>query len=244
MSEPILAISLLVVTFAVIVIFMLSTLLLQNLYFRLKRLRKSHVVKVEENAYENAERIMGDARIEALAIIEASNKKAQKVLEDAAQFSSSSQNLLDAKLQEVAQKQSQEIRNATEKMITAYKGVVEQQKHESIDSLGEASEELKGQVLAEVEDFKRRLEEETMRSQRLVEGKIQHKYKQLEEELERHKKARLKELDDMIFQVLSDTTKDALGQALSFEEHRELIFAALERARINGGLDGAANRNP
>ncbi|KKU50993.1 MAG: hypothetical protein UX73_C0010G0020 [candidate division WWE3 bacterium GW2011_GWC1_47_10] len=137
-------------------------------------------------------------------------------------------------------KQWQELAQSTSEMVGAFKDLIERQKRENVDSLTDASEELRQQVLAEVEEFKTKLETETLKSQKIVEDKINAKYSQIETSLGVYKREKLKEIDEKVYDVLAEATKDILGKSLSVEEHRDLVVAALERAKIYGGFTANA----
>ncbi|KKU30639.1 MAG: Ribonuclease Y [candidate division WWE3 bacterium GW2011_GWA1_46_21] len=243
-AEPTTAIIIFAVLFLCILIALLLVLSTENLLYKwrvfLKRERREEETEVKTTAYEKADEIMEEARKEALLIIETSNKKAQKVLLEAEEVSEESKESLENKMNEVSAKQWQELAQSTSEMVGAFKDLIERQKRENVDSLTDASEELRQQVLAEVEEFKTKLETETLKSQKIVEDKINAKYSQIETSLGVYKREKLKEIDEKVYDVLAEATKDILGKSLSVEEHRDLVVAALERAKIYGGFTANA----
>lgn len=69
-----------------------------------------------------------------------------------------------------------------------------------------------------------RLSEETSRI-------TQEERKRMEEELATYKKRLTEDVDQRIFQVVSEVARETIGEAIDIEKHQELVMKALERAK-------------
>jgi len=61
-------------------------------------------------------------------------------------------------------------------------------------------------------------------------------YAKLQGDLEEYKKERIKKLEENIYDLLLEVSKQTIGKALSFDEHEELILDALNKAKKEKGL--------
>lgn len=60
---------------------------------------------------------------------------------------------------------------------------------------------------------------------------LENTQKLLDQQIEATRAEKLKAIDNEIFNILRSVTQKALGKGLSFDEHQEFIFEALEKAK-------------
>lgn len=70
----------------------------------------------------------------------------------------------------------------------------------------------------------------------MLKQKAEEDYSKVKKELEEYKGERLKKIDENIYNLLLDVSKETIGKALTFEDHQELILEALDKAKKEKGL--------
>lgn len=206
-------------------------------YLQREKERSQETIKAE--AYEKATRILEKAKKESLKLISDSNNEAQKILGEAHELSDESKKVLEDGLQSISQRQHQALEKTSNDLLAYYKGIVDQQKQSSLDTLSRVSKDMEEKILEEVDDFGEVLRKETVETQKQVEQKISRKYEDLEKELESYREKQLKKIDERVFELIARVTKLVLGRAISLEEHQSMVLEALEEAKKEGVFDGS-----
>ncbi len=193
--------------------------------------------KVKENAYNKAFSLIEDARNTSLKVMQDAQAKAQQILADSTSFSVASKNVLSKDLQDVASKQLSTFDTVSSQLLSEYKSALETQEKKNISTLEGMSTELKGELLHEVDEFKDILHRETIESQQMVDQKISSEFKKLEEEINAYKARQLHNIDDKVYKILAQISKDVFGKVLTIEDHQDIILKALEKAKEQGIFD-------
>lgn len=75
------------------------------------------------------------------------------------------------------------------------------------------------------------LEKQIKEISRDLKTNLAKKQSEIDNFLENYKKERLKEIDEKIFQIISEVAIKTLGKAIDFSSHEELVIRALEKAK-------------
>ena len=193
------------------------------LYVRL--LREHGRLRVEkarmaEVAQKESQEILANAQKSAEILINDAHVKAGEIIKRTEVLSSDSKNKMLAELEEVSRLNIENFRNA-----------LSEAKAETVTVLSKVSKDLQSQALTEVASFRGNLQKEIVSSQEALSAAVSEGYKKIEEEIGKYKTARLKQVDDTIFEILREVTQKIIGHAISFEEHEELVKKSLEEAK-------------
>ena len=180
-----------------------------------------------------AEKILDDAREKSMQIISQATSKAQNSLGSIEKLSSESKSLLTSELDGLVRTEAENLKSASQELINFYKTSLTKQQQENIAEFAQASQEVEQELDKEMDEFRDTLHEETVEMREKVEAKSEAEYQKIEKELELYKARRLKVLDETIYDILHDVSKQVFGEALSMEEHQELVMKALEEAKQN-----------
>lgn len=211
---------------AAIFILVIGLTVFAFLYARL--LNKLHLAKKEEDHLkeqlnQKATVLLETARDKAFQIINQAGLSALEIVGKTKVYDNKAKQALDLKLKDIS-----------DEFLIIYKEMLEELKRDNINIFKIMSKDIEKDTLDEVKDFKEILCRETLASQKIVEEKIEKEYAQAEEELKAYKEAKLRKIDDSIYEILKTISKIVLGKAIPLEEHEQLIIEALNRAKKEG----------
>ncbi|OGM17840.1 hypothetical protein A2V56_04315 [Candidatus Woesebacteria bacterium RBG_19FT_COMBO_42_9] len=185
-------------------------------YYRLKeeyeRQAAEFTAKKEalsQEAQKTAEKIVTEAQL-----------KAQVIISEAGTFSTKSKEDF-----------SREVKRATEIQIANFQAALANSQKEAGEAFGGISGSVRAEVQNQIVALRKALEEEINRSRAEARESINEAYQKVEEEVEVYKGIRLKQLDERIFEIISDVISKATGSVLNFDEHEDLVIKALEEAK-------------
>jgi len=193
--------------------------------------------KIKDNAYQKAFTIIDDARKKSLDIISESNLKAHKLLEDTQALSQATKVLMEKELKDVSDRQLKSLDSTSKGLLEMYKKVIAEEEGKNVQTLESFSNNLKSELVNEVEEFKDILHRETIETQQMVEQKVNVEFKKAIDEIAAFKNKRLRKVDDNVFRILVLVSKDVFGKILSMEEHQSLVMEALQKAKDNKDLE-------
>ncbi len=212
-----------------IVLLSLLVVLLLGIYWFLSKWLKF----LQKDYISGAEKIVDEAREKALQIVSQATTKANSSLDAIENLSEESKSMLKSELDTLVKEETDKLRVASKELVDFYKTSLTKQHQESFQEIEQATQEVEQQIEKEMDEFKDVLHEGTVGMQEKVEAKATAEYQKVEKELESYKARRLKAVDETIYDILHDVSKDVFGQALSMEEHQELVLKALEEAKQN-----------
>lgn len=190
----------------------------------LHKLRKVEKEKeeLEKHSGTRAEHLVERARDKAHDILEDANAKAGTTLTQALVFTDHESHLL----QEELVKTSEEIKSH-------YKMLMEQIKKDTINTFQNVSKGIEQESLAELDDFKKMLQEETVAAQKIIGQKLEQEYEGMRGELQTYKASELQKIDQSIYKLLRTVSEMVIGKALNLEEQQKLVLDSLEKAKTD-----------
>jgi len=198
-------------------------------------------VGIEDEAYQNALKILDRARADSLKILIRAQSKAQGVLDSTYTISQESRKALDTNLQGIYEKQESALTGLSKELLQSYKQAIQQEKEENIRTLYEATEAMKKEAMSGVDELKTAIKNETLGAQEALENKIQIEYSKIEGEVEAYKQEKLKNLNRKIFDMLSDVYTRVIRQDLDQTKHEKLILDLLKEEIEKSGLKYGGN---
>jgi len=202
-----------------------------------KTLEKFKILQETRLTWQKKESdIESEAHKKAVLILQEARSKATKIISEA----SASQDLLkktfEEQLKAASLDQAKKLETISEDFLKAYQTTLADLKGNNIKTVSNISKDIEDSTKSELEDFKEILRKETFASQKIVEGKIEEDYKIVEKELETYKAERLKKIEEEIYNIIQNVSKEVLGKTLSLQEHEQLVIDALEKAKKEGAL--------
>jgi len=164
--------------------------------------------------------IIDEGRRQAGLIITDAQNKAAKLVSEASTFGAQTKEILESEL-----KKTQTVE------LDYYRKALEETKLGAVATLGGISKDVKDEVVRQIEAVRSSLAIEMQKVQLETRQMLASSYKKMEEDLEIHKKERLKKIDEKIFEILKVVALRSVGKSLSFEDHEDVVIKALEDAK-------------
>ncbi len=180
--------------------------------------------------------VVGQAQSEYLDILDSANKKADEMIANSVNSGDKLRKLHGESFEKLAGNQQKALLDTSKQLLESYKKDMDKLNNDNINILNNISKDIVRYSNSQLEDFKRMLQEETLSSQKIVGDKIEKDYNELQKKLEAYKEEKLKKVDENIIDILLVISKQTIGRTLSFEDHRDLILEALDKAKQKGGL--------
>jgi cell division septum initiation protein DivIVA len=231
----------LVVVFLVMVLFYNFV----SLLFRILRKERVNreVVKMHENAYEEALRILDEARVKSARLFGDAQIKSQEMLSETEDITDEKKKELNRKLEVLSFKQEEMFKQLGESLVKSYKEALEKEKNESIKSLAETQEMIKDEVLSNIGDFKDTIRKGTIVAQEQMEEKLKKSYEEVEREIAKYKEEKIAALNAKIFQILADVSEKVFGKSVDQTGHEKFVLDTLkdEVRKLGLGHDSEIN---
>ena len=174
---------------------------------------------------KEAEGILEEARSLSEEIIRNSETKAQSIVGEAELFSTKIKDIFDEQVKNTIIRQSQ-----------VYESALDESRREIIDTISDVSKQVRSQALADIDQFKKSLEQETNLAREVVKNNVNEEFKSYEKEMEEYKKTRMLQVEETINVIVRDVVKKVLGRSLTASDHSDLISAALKEAKTKNVL--------
>ncbi len=188
--------------------------------FRAHNQLKAEKITLEQEALKEAEAQLSKAGKTAERIIEEARLKASEIIKGTQVFST-----------ETKDKMAGELNRVSTEHINNFKKALTDAKAETVAVLTSVSKDLKTQAVAEVGSFKGSLQKEIQSAHVALKEAVNEGYRKVEEELGNYRQARMRQVDETIFEILREVSRRVLGKAISLDEHEELAIKALEEAK-------------
>ena len=187
----------------------------------LEKLRSSHS-HTPLKEHQDAARLVEQAKNRSLEIIEASERKAKEIIASTDFFSAVSSDQMSESVKSASQKQTQD-----------YLKVLEKVKLEVLGQFTALSQNVEKEAVKDIEDFRKNLEVKTMKSENVLETKVQEEYQKSSAELTAYKQTVIKKIDENMFEIVNQVVHKVVGKTLTPAEHQTLVLQALEEAKQN-----------
>lgn len=173
-----------------------------------------------EEARKKAQKTYEEANVKSQKIIGEASQKAQNILSEAEIFSSQGKEKMHAFLQEITAQQAKSFQEILVKFDS-----------NSIKLLNSISTNVQQNAGKELQVFRLSLQQEAAKFGNTLIDAVKAQRKEAEVEIQAYKQARIKNVDDKIFEIIKAASREILGKALTSDEHEDLIIKALEEAK-------------
>ncbi|HOA18734.1 MAG TPA: hypothetical protein PKK54_02450 [bacterium] len=206
------------------------------LYFLIKDFLYSFTSYVKERslkasndaAYNSALRMLDEARIKSLRTIGEGQAKAQQIFSEIEDISEERKNDIRNRLEELYKKQEELVKQMNIEIANSYRKALEKENNENIQTLAKTAEVIKNEVMSDIDKFKDSMRDRTYETQKKIEEKLQKSYEQVEEEIKQYKKDKINNIQENIFNIISEITEKVVGKSISLEDHENLIIDMLK----------------
>lgn len=176
--------------------------------------KKYDVLKKEKETKEKQQDLEGKK------IVDEAKLKAQEIIKGAELVTSEVKTAITA-----------DLRAASSAQVKQYQQALTESKDQMINLMDGISKNIQGEALKEIEEFTKKLETQTVQSEKGIQAVMAEANKKLEAQLVAYKNARMKQIDSVAIETIKQVTKDVLGKAISPKENEEFIIKSLEEAK-------------
>jgi MFS superfamily sulfate permease-like transporter len=163
-------------------------------------------------------------------IVNAAQDQAEKIIGQAVQIHYASENKINRAAEKLTEDETKELTEKSAEFIKMFDGKIAELNNQNIESFKNISDELVKSVNLHFEELKTLLSRQTVESQKAAEDKIKGEYDKMEQELETYKKEQMEKINNNIYQILLNISKEVFGKKLDTKEHEEMIAKALAEA--------------
>ena len=167
-------------------------------------------------------------------VLETANKKAQDIILQANHIRDEStadfQKAVDAMLSN--QKEVLELTSLS--IARKYEEEINRINKENIQTLQNIYKDIETSTKSDFTKYKEFIQQQTFDAEKIAKERIEEEYKKLENEINLRKEKELKKLNDDIYTILLNISKEVVGKSMNFSDHQDLIIDALERAKKEG----------
>lgn len=202
----------------------------------LKRMQiaSGNLEQQKQQAYENAEVLIENAKKESLRLLEEAGKKADEILSQTETIKETLETQLAHALQEFSQKETERVGRIAQELVAAYRAMIESSKQQYGDAAGAAVKEMASHAEHSIKQFDEFLKDQTTRYEGTLKQQAQEGFMLAQKEISDYKRESLRHVEDAIYRILNLVTKSVLGKVLSLEDQQDLIIHAFNEAKQQG----------
>lgn len=159
-----------------------------SIYYWLHKRHQKHpgkTVDPRDVAVTEAVKIVDQARSKAMELLKEAHYEAKTILHESEEVQTSTKELFEQKMQQVAQKQMQAFDELADQLLDAYTTVLHQEKETSLKSLMDVSSAMKQELTGQVSSFAESLKEVTNQTESTIKNDLLAKSGQVSEEMTR-----------------------------------------------------------
>ena len=211
------------------------------LFLFIDKITSSRKIKTQEllakqDAYEESLRILNDSKAQSSKLILAAQEQSTKIIQETNFLNESFKQKFAEELKSLVDRQEDVFKNVAGELSKQYQQAFEQEKITTLSELTKVSDTLRSDMLTKVDEFKSVLEKNTVEAENELRGKVRQDYEYLSQRMKEYETAKLQKIDEKIFLILTQVTKDILGSALTINEQEELVFKVLNDAKVRQGI--------
>jgi F0F1-type ATP synthase membrane subunit b/b' len=187
--------------------------------------------EMSSSFYQRESGMIEEARNKAQKIVEEASVRASQIIKEGKSLTEDSYRMLDASFSSLVKHQSEYFGKETEKFAQEYKTQLANLKQRILEISQKASKDIETDTLEGITDFENILEQETVKSQKIVGEKIEKEYQEVEKDISKYKDEMLRKVDEDIYKIVENISKMAIGRSLTLQDHENLILDALNKAK-------------
>src|SRR5687767_2604355 len=163
-------------------------------------------------------------------VIEVAQNQAEKIISEAIQIYYASENKINQTADRLSDQETRELSEKSAEFVKLFDEKIAELNQEKLLEFKKMSEDMEKAIILHFDELKNLLSQQTVASEKLAEDKIKQEYDKLEKELSEYKREQLTKINNNIFQILLNISKEVFGKKLDTHEHEEMIAKALQDA--------------
>lgn len=167
-------------------------------------------------------------------IIAVANKKAEEIISQANNVNTKSVASFEDAITSMLQNQKDSLETNSLEISKKHEQEVKELNNKIIILLTNIYKDIESTSRADLEAYKAAIKKQTFDAEKLAEEKVQQEYLRLEKEIEEKKAKKMQELEENIYKIISNISKDIIGKSLDLSSHEDLIVKSLDDAKNEG----------
>jgi F0F1-type ATP synthase membrane subunit b/b' len=167
-------------------------------------------------------------------IISEANKRASEIIAQATAVNHDSIKAFDDSVAKMIQNQKSNIEQKSEEISKKHEDEINELNNNIIKLLINVYKEIEIATRADLENYKAVIKQQTFEAEKIAQERMKTEYEKLEKEIAEKKQERLKQLENNIYKILNNISKDIIGKSLDLTSHEELIINSMEKAKKEG----------
>ncbi len=205
------------------------------LAYKLKKANKKlGTLSLEQN--KKWQDIEAHAQQEAQGIIETANKRASEITLKAIDVNTQSSQKLQETIDAMLTSQKQALESASATVLKTHREQVTQLNNHILEVSTNIYKDIDTNSRADMHAFLELMKKQTFEAEKFAEARIKEEYDKLEKEIYRRREEKIKNLDENIYKILSNISKDIIGKSLDLSSQEELIIKSLDQAKKEGQI--------
>jgi len=169
-------------------------------------------------------------------IISVANKKASEIIAQAMQVNQDTVKTFENTVSTMLQNQKSNIEQKSEEISKKHETEINELNNKIIILLTSVYKEIDSSTKAGLENYKNVIKQQTFEAEKLAQERMKTEYEKLEIEIAEKKQQRLQQLEENIYKILNNISKEIIGKTLDLTSHEDLIIKSIDKAKKEGVL--------
>jgi hypothetical protein len=169
-------------------------------------------------------------------IIDEANRKALEISRKATEVNNDSSAKLQQAVDEMVKNQKDALTSASSSILTTHKNEVTELNKHILEVAGKVYKDIEVNSRTDMQAFLEVIKKQTFEAENYAQQRIKEEYEKLEKDVALKREQKIKKLDENIYKILTNISKDIIGKALDLSSQEELIIKSLNQAKKEGGL--------
>lgn len=195
--------------------------------------RLNHLSSEESKKWQEIE---DKAHRDSQAIIEAANKRASEITLKATDVNSDSSVKLQQTINAMLESQKEALEAASATVLKTHQEQVNELNRHILEVAGNIYKDIDTNSRQDMQSFFELIKKQTYEAEKFAEERIRGEYVKLEKEIEVRREEKIRKLDENIYKILSNISKDIIGRSLDMSAQEDLIIKSLEQAKKEGAI--------
>lgn len=199
--------------------------------YKKANLKQDEIEKSLQEARNSAQKILSEANQKASEQLAESTQKATQIVNNANILTQQQQNQLQQSLTTLLSVQSKQLTDIFDKTkqdaLSVVKSISQMVGQESTREI----EGFRSQVNVQLNQISKTLEGVVGQTQETIGQHLDNYQKQIAKELDDYKKKRIMKVEENIYDILRDVSRQFMSKSINTQEHEEIIISALEDAK-------------
>lgn len=167
-------------------------------------------------------------------ILENANKRAQEIILEASQIKRDTSAGFQSSVDRILNAQKEFLQDTSLSTSDKYKQEIEKVNDENIKLLINIYKDIEVTAKTDFAKFKELIQKQTFDAEKITSERMNAEYEKMEGELLALKAKKLDELNEKIYKIIQNVSREIIGHSLNLSDHEELIISALDSAKKEG----------